>query len=146
MKLIHSILNDVPDVLFDIIDGRMKGTEQSGERIYGHKFTRDFGIIQNYNVAATYIYNLYRCMAQPLGSGIKIKYGGRLYNVNIVVHGRERNICDYIGIPGMIVNVGVDEIWVKTLDNVIIFKELVDEDGQTVDVGQVFRIGNKLML
>ena len=83
-------------------------------------------------------------MARPLGSGIKIKYRGEIYDVNKVILGRNRNVCNYVGIPGRIVNIDSEGLWVKTLDNIIILGDIFNQDGESFDFEHKFKIGNSL--
>ena len=145
-KMLNDIINTTPNVLFNIINGSEGGVSQDAKSgiIFGHKFTPELGIITNFEVDAEYIYNLYRCMARPLGSGIKIKYRGEIYDVNKVILGRNRNVCNYVGIPGRIVNIDSEGLWVKTLDNIIILGDIFNQDGESFDFEHKFKIGNSL--
>ena len=145
-KMIEDIINNTPDILFNIMNGSWGGVSQEIESgiIFGHKFSPKLGIITNFEVEAAYIYNLYRCMARPLGSGIKIKYRDKFYDVNKVILGKNRNVCNYVGIPGRIVNIDSEGLWVKTLDNIIILGDIFNQDGESFDFEHKFKIGNSL--
>ena len=55
--------------------------------------------------------------------------------------GSNREICDYIGIPGKVVNIENNELWVKTKDNVIILGDICDINDNIVNLNAIFTIG-----
>lgn len=144
-EMIDSMVQEMPRVIRDILCGRLEGVLQEGERVYCHRFRKEMGCIADFNVTSEYLFNLYRCMAKPLGTGMYLVFQGERYNVGRLVLGREKNICDYIGIPGKVVNIEDTELWVKTKDNVIVLDGLTDGGGRLVHVGEKFRIGMQLM-
>ena len=143
-KMIMDIMEITPDILVGIFTGSVEGKKQEGDRIYGHRFSRDIGLINDFNVNSMYIYNLYRCMAKPLGTGIKILHDGIEYEVNSVINGKDKKVCDYVGIPGRVVNIEDDSLWVKTSDNVIVLGEICKTGGEKVDLCKTFKIGHQI--
>lgn len=122
-KLLNSIIEDVLKVVPEIVSGKLEGHVQYGERCYGHKFRPEYGELKNFDIKAEYIYNLYRCMAKPLGTGLYFFYKGEKVEVKKVALGKEENVCDYLGIPGKVVNRDdKNRLWVKTRDNVVILE------------------------
>jgi len=107
-------------------------------------FSKEMGNIRNFHVKSVYIHNLFRCMARPHGSGIYFFRNGDMYETRKVVLGKDCGVCDYTGIPGKIVNIYENTLWVKTEDNVVIFGDIVDAYGNPVDVTAVFKNGQKL--
>ncbi len=142
--MINSIIHDVPEVLKQIIDRKIDPVKQTGDVIYGMKFNREMGVISNFDVKSDYLVNLWRCMAKPLGSGIYFRRKDRLFEAGYVVHGKQRGVANYIGIPGKIVNITEGELWVKTRDNVVIFGDIAYEYGESAEIHDVFKIGNDL--
>ena len=145
-KLMNSIVKDTPKVILDIYNGNITAKKQKGDYLYCTMFSKEMGQIRNFDVDSEYIFNLYRCMARPHGSGIYFYKNGITYETRKVIPGHDKGVCDYIGIPGKIVNVFDDMIWIKTRDNVILFGDIVDEVGNKVNVKETFKNGNKLDL
>lgn len=143
-EMVKSIIRELPRVLRDILDGKITGIPQEGERVYCHRFYKEMGQLTDFDVTSAYLFNLYRCMAKPLGTGMYFAFEGERYNIGKLILGREKNICDYIGIPGRIVNIEEAELWVKTKDNVIVLSGLTDSEERLVDVNKKFRIGRSL--
>ena len=143
-EMVRRIVENAPKVLLDIYEKKIEGFTQIGKRIYCNRFSPKMGEIKDFNVEAEYIYRLYRCMAKPLGTGIYFNYKGSRYNVDKVDLGKNREVDDYIGIPGKIVNIENEELWIKTQDNVIIFSGITDEKRNSVKIDDCFRNGNQL--
>lgn len=143
-EMMRRIIANAPVVLKEIFRGERPGVKQRGKRIYCTRFSPEMGNIHDFHVKASHIYRLHKCMAKPLGTGLYFLFKGTRYNINCVTLGSTRNVDDYIGIPGKIVNIENYELWVKTEDNVIIFSEITDEAGSPVEVERIFKNGNKL--
>lgn len=143
-EMVQRIIMNAPVVLKEVHQGSQTGVKQTGKRIYCTRFSPEMGNISDFHVPSDYIYRLYKCMAKPLGTGLYFMFKGTRYNVDRVALGSAYDIDDYIGIPGKIVNIEDNALWVKTQDNVIVFSAITDETGNPVDVYRVFRNGNKL--
>lgn len=134
-QMIDQMLIDSVEILTGIFEKKITGQVQTGERCYGHRFSPEMGCIRDFNVTSDYIYGLFRAMSKPLGTGLYLIYKGEKIEVSHVWTGKMRNIADYIGIPGKIVNKETHEIWVKTRDNLVIL--------EVADAG-IFSIGSQL--
>ena len=132
-----------------------KGTDAAALRAYvkqsgldvdsvfaGSRFNAQMGDLGDFSENAEYMYNLFRCMAKPHGTGVYFYYKGKRYNVGAMIPGNDLQLEDYLGIPGKVVNCADGAIWVKTRDNVVVLSELTDEDGENIPV-EYFKIGNK---
>lgn len=143
-ELMSKIIKDTPKVLLDIYNGKLIAKKQSGEFQYCTMFSSEMGQIKNFDLKSEYYFNLFRCMARPHGSGIYFYRNNIMYEPRKVILGSDMGVCDYIGIPGKIVNIFDDMIWVKTHDNVILFGDIVDKNGIKIDVNNEFKNGFKL--
>lgn len=140
-SMLDSIAADVPKVLSDIVSGTEKGIDQTGSSFaYCTRFKPAMGVLSTFNNDAQYYVNLFRCMAKPLGTGIRILYKGKLYSVGKVEHGRKYNSIDYLCMPGKVVNIEKGRIWVKVRDNVIVLSDIQLEES-IVDPAVVFHNG-----
>lgn len=144
-RMVESIVEHAPYILQEIYQGKRKGVQQEGKRIYCNRFSPKMGNITNFDVDAQYILRLHKCMAKPLGTGLYFNYKGKRYNINKLDLGQNRDIDNYIGIPGKVVNIENNELWIKTKDNVVIITELTNENGETIRVDEHFKNGNQLM-
>lgn len=142
--LMNSIVRTMPNVLLQIYSDLLPPMKQEGGYVYCTMFSKEMGYIKGFDMDAEYIFNLFRCMARPHGSGIYFYKNEEVFETRKVLLGTEKGVCDYIGIPGKIVNVLDNMIWVKTRDNVIIFGDIYDLNNTLVDVQSVFRNGQML--
>lgn len=142
--LMNSIVKDTPKVLMDIYTGNLTAKKQEGDFLYCTLFSKEIGYIKNFDIDTEYIFNLYRCMSRPHGSGIYFYKNGVVYETRKVIAGYDIGVCNYIGIPGKVVNVFNDMIWIKTRDNIVAFGDIFDENGVKVNVNNTFKNGNAL--
>lgn len=141
--IIKHFKNHIEEILDKILLGKLKPIKQCGSSVYCSKFTRTDGLVRNFDQKTSRIYNLYRCMKPPLGTGIYFIFQGKEFYVGKAVRGEERGICDYECVPGKIVNISCGELWIKTSDNVICFSDLKDKYGRKILLEQFF-IGQNL--
>ena len=143
-NMIDSIINECPRILHEIVHGNLKGESQKHNKVaYCTRFRPEMGVFKNFGKTADYYVNLYRCMAEPLGSGVYFIYNNERYHIGCVEHGKKYGVMDYICEEGKIVNIENNAIWVKTQDNVIVLSE-VTKDGMQINIKQYFRNGNML--
>lgn len=139
--MIRCIVQETPEILYEIGKGILSGVKQPSEGFaYCTRFTKSMGDISSFTQNTDYYINLWRCMARPLGSGVWFNYKGERYEVNKIGHGRDVGSIDYIGIPGKIVNITEDKLWVKTHDNVVILSD-IRIDGKKIVLYEHFRNG-----
>ena len=142
-ELIRHMITMMPVNIIKILNGELKGEEQEEKYILCEHFRKSDGIIRDYNICSQYLYNLYRCFAKPLGTGIYFIYKKKHYEVGKVIMGIHYGVQDYVGFPGRIVNINKKEIWIKTKDNIICFGDLKEQNGKDADMS-VFVIGSSL--
>lgn len=119
--LLDDMLNTIPSTLIKIYKGKMQPQPQTGTCVYGYKFRPEYGLI-DFTRTTDWIYNLYRCMAKPLGTGMYFIYSGCRYDVEKIK--KNTMVEDYCWIEGMIVNIEEEELWVKTKDNIIVLSNI----------------------
>ena len=140
-EMLDSIAKDCPQKLHEIFNGQIEGQKQSDNDIaYCTRFNAQMGILEDFHKTADYYVNLYRCMAEPLGSGISFYYKGEKYHVGKIEHGKEHDSADYLCQEGKIVNVQNSRIWIKVKDNVIVLSNLT-KDGMDVNPIKCFTNG-----
>ena len=143
--MIESIAQDVPKVLYDIVTGSVNCTQQSKKYgiAYCTKFNVEMGNLKDFSMRSQYYVNLYRCMAEPLGTGVYFEYRGNKYSVGRIESGKKYGSIDYICTPGKIVNIERNCLWVKTYDNVIVLSN-ISVNGIKLNVNDSFRNGINL--
>lgn len=123
--MIWSIIRDCPEKLYDIFNGNVLGKIQTKDNLaYCTRFNAEMGIIRDFSRTADYYVNLYRCMAEPVGSGISFYYKTEKYRVGKIEHGCKYGATDYLCQEGKVVNIQDGELWVKVKDNVIVLSRL----------------------
>lgn len=139
--MIDSIVNDVPKVLYDIAMGNIQGQLQDGKEVaYCTRFHSAMGELKDFQNVSQYYVNLHRCMAKPLGTGIYFINKERKFTVNQVEHGKKYGVCNYMAVPGKIVNIIDNQLWVKTQDNIVVLSGIY-LDGVKIRVADFFRNG-----
>ncbi len=143
-EMINRIVREVPSVLYEIAKGINMGVKQPSHGFaYCNKFSKSMGDISGFTENSNYYVNLWRCMAKPLGSGLWFKYNDKKYEVNKIEHGKTYGIIDYIGVPGKVVNVEDDKLWVKSKDNAIILSDIC-LNGEKIIASEHFKNGSKI--
>ena len=141
-KIFQDMVARIGDILYGVYRGKIKLQKQETTGVYCSRFNAQMGDLGDFSENAEYMYNLFRCMAKPHGTGVYFYYKGKRYNVGAMIPGNDLQLEDYLGIPGKVVNCADGAIWVKTRDNVVVLSELTDEDGEHIPV-EYFKIGNK---
>lgn len=141
--IFNDMIDRIPDILTGICEGTIHAVKQEKRGVYCSKFNAGMGNLKNFDKTSDYILNLHRCMARPHGTGVFFYYKGTRYYIGKIVSGNDLQLEDYLGIPGKIVNIEADLIWVKTEDNIVMISELRNEQGEAVEAGY-FKIGNQL--
>lgn len=142
------MLNDMERNICDILvrvhkHELLPETQEGHGGVYTSRFFPAMGDLKDFDKESEYIYNLYRSMAKPHGTGVYFYYKGKKYYPGKVQTGVDVGVENYIGIPGKVVNCELGEIWVKTKDNVVILSEIIGENEEAVEENY-FRIGNRL--
>jgi methionyl-tRNA formyltransferase len=138
---IHEIVAlNLAGVISKIISGEIKGVSQKDEpHIYTTLLRPEIGFINDWTITTNYLYNLYRVLGYPYGSGIYFIYKNKKYEITKM--SKCKNIVNYIGTVGTIVLIDGESAIIKTGDNVISIDELKYE-GNLIKPSSVFRIGN----
>lgn len=141
-KLRKRTSSELPDILFKISKKEIVPQSQKNKKYFCcAKLRKEDGIIKNWNITSRYVYNLFRIMGTPYGTGIFFTYKHNTYeilNMNLVEK------CDnYCCINGAIVNIFDNKMWVKTLDNIIEITK-IHKNGNPILISKEFKIGNRL--
>lgn len=140
-KMVGAIAKEVPQILYDIVRNNLIGEKQKNAQFaYCTKFSACMGELREFSLETSYYVNLYRCMAKPLGTGVFFYHKGEKIEVSKVEPGKKYCSMDYICMPGKIVNIENERIWVKTKDNVIVFSEM-SIAGRKIVVKDYFKNG-----
>ena len=143
--MIDSIIKDCPEILYRVAKKIIAGKEQEQTDIaYCTKFNVGMGLLKDFSREAEYYVNLYRCMAEPLGSGVSFVFRGEKYSIGKIEHGRKYGVSDYICSEGKIVNIQSGTLWVKVKDNVIVLSE-IKKDGGFIELEKTFINGQLLV-
>ncbi len=142
-KLRKQACDKLPDILQDIINGKILPESQKNKKyLCCMKLRKNDGLIKNWNITTKYLYNLYRVMGSPYGTGIFFEFKNNIYEItdmNLVPE------CDdYYGIAGAVVNIIDNKMWVKTADNIIEINSIT-KNGTPVSIADEFKIGNRLI-
>lgn len=140
--IFKDMIERIADILLDVYHKNIVPEKQKGQGVYCSRFNAQMGNLQDFSQTSEYIYNLFRCMAKPHGTGVYFIHRERKYYIGKMISGCDLDMENYIGIPGKVVNCTDGAIWVKTTDNIVVLSDITDEKGDRIDVEQ-FRIGNK---
>ena len=132
----------LPRILVSIHNNELKPEIQDHKKsFYCSKFRKNDGIIKNWNMSSRHIYNLFRVLGAPYGTGVFFHFNDEIYevkNMRLIVESE-----DYLCIPGAIVNIFQDKMWVKTSDNIIEISEIT-KNNQKICIHDNFKIGCRL--
>lgn len=141
-KIQKQVSENIGSILADIIDGKLQPVSQDREpHIYTTRLRPEIGTITDWNIKTDYLYNLYRVLGAPYGTGIFFSYKEKVFEITKM--SKCKDIVDYIGVCGVVVLIKGDGVIVKTGDNVISIDEIKSE-GNILSPASVFRIGQKL--
>jgi methionyl-tRNA formyltransferase len=141
-KIQKRVSENISNILADIIDGKFHPISQDDKpHIYTTRLRPEVGTIADWNIKTNYLYNLYRVLGAPYGTGMFFSYKEKIFEITQM--SKCKDIVDYIGICGVVVLVRGGSIIVKTADNVISIDEIKNEEN-LLSPASVFRIGQKL--
>lgn len=143
--MLRHIEENIENILDDIFNGRYIGQIQNQtEALYCSKIKKEDGFLNTFDKTTENLYNLFRIMAKPAGTGIYFNFKERNIYVGKVIKGNIIGIQDYFGIPGCIVNITKNEgLWIKTQNNIICLSDLTDVKGNAVNL-DLFKIGMRI--
>jgi methionyl-tRNA formyltransferase len=140
VRIHKMVIKDANRIISKIISAEIREAPQQDEsHIYTTLLRPEFGLIKDWGITTSYLYNLYRVFGAPYGSGIYFTYKSKKYEITKM--SKRKNITDYIGIVGTVVLIDGESALVKTGDNVISLDELKHE-GFLIKPSSVFRIGH----
>lgn len=139
-RIIEKTIKEIPQTFKDIIDKKILPQKQETEYIYTTPLKKEDGFI-NWNLTSQQLFNFYRIYCGKHGSGLFFNYKNKTFRIKKMSLSHE--IPNYFGISGCITYLNDNELYVKTLDNCIIIKEL-ELDGKNVDIKKTFKIGMRL--
>lgn len=117
--------------------------KNEGEFVYCSKFRPIDGDISNWQYSTEEIVRRHYVFAPPLGTGLKFTVKGRTYEIQALsIVG---NFAHSIGIPGGVVYMQNNSLWLKTKDTVISLDRITC-DGRIVDCKSEFMIGQRLSI
>jgi len=135
------VCKEIKELIEDILLGTLHPVSQDGcEYTYTMPFRKSDGKI-DWKTDSQHIYNLYRVLGYPYGSGIYFTYKDKTYEATKI--SKVKNIQPYIGIYGAVVNKTDSSIFVKTKDTMISIDEVRCE-GEFLAPSEIFMIGNRL--
>ena len=135
------VCKEIRNIIEKILLNQIEPQSQKGSNyIYTMHFRKSDGKI-DWHTETQHIYNLYRVLGFPYGSGIYFTYKDKTYEATKI--SKVSNICNYIGICGAVVNKKENSIWVKTRDTLISIDE-VRCDNRILKPSEIFMIGNRL--
>ena len=129
----------LPQLLIDIITGKVVSREQKGPFTYCATFKPKDGIV-NWSESTDTLFRRFYVFGPPLGTGLKFILKDQEYSITKL--SRIEGFASVVGVPGSIVYRVGNSIWVKTGDTAISIDELYSE-GELVDMS-TFMIGQRL--
>lgn len=137
-KITGHMIEHMGSMIENIVNKKVIGIPQKGEAIfYCGKIRAEDGCIGSWDMETDLIFNWYRVMDKPAGTGLYTFYKGKRIGIEKISLKKVGE--DYRGVPGMVVNVLSDGgIWIKTKDNAIEVS-LIEMDGKLIRPGDYFK-------
>jgi methionyl-tRNA formyltransferase len=137
------IARNINDHLFKIANAELPAVSQAGSPfIYCVKLRRSDGIIVDWNVSSSLLVRKSYVFGKPLGTGLGFRYHDTYYEIEKVSLIRE--FVTSVGVPGSIVNIRDNRLWVKTGDTAVELSGILVNQ-QPVEPGKIFKIGMRLI-
>lgn len=135
------VCDTLPNILLSIVKRKIIPiTQQDQEFFYCSKFRKEDGIIRNWNIPSKHLYNLFRVLGAPYGTGIFFLFKDKMYEI---INMRLISTCEnYCCIPGAITYISNNTMMVKTRDGIIEISE-VTMNKKTISIQENFKIGNR---
>lgn len=115
--------------------------KNEGEFVYCSKFRPIDGDISSWKYTTDEIVRRHYVFAPPLGTGLKFVAKGKTYEIRTL--SKIENFAESKGIPGGVVYIDDNSLWVKTQDSAASLDEIMRE-GKEVDCKKEFIIGQRL--
>lgn len=140
-KLEQSLSQNLESVLCEICSGANTGTLQHGKYVYTPSFRREDGKISFGEYTSRELFDLFRVLGAPYGSGLYFLYKGDRYEfMDMEI---DSDFMEYRGIPGAICYKNKGRVWVKTKDSAIILNTLKKEE-DIIKAEALFQIGVRI--
>jgi methionyl-tRNA formyltransferase len=118
IRIHKMVTKEIGGIISKIINAEIKEiAQENASHIYTTLLRPEIGFIRDWKITTTYLYNLYRVLGSPYGSGIHFNYKGKKYEITKM--SKCKNVADYIGIVGTVVLINGESALVKTSDNII---------------------------
>lgn len=136
------IATNISDNLLKIFKNELLPVSQEGSSfVYCTKIRVADSIIDNWNVNSELLIKKSYVFGKPLGTGLKFKHNDVLFELDRI--GPIKNFESSIGIPGCIVYIRENKLWVKTKDTAVELSG-IKYNNSIIDVNKVFKIGMRL--
>ena len=137
----NDIKLNLASVLLKINNDEISCESQLGkEFIYTTVLRPTDGIIKDWNITTDEIVRKLYVFAKPLGTGLKFTFKEKMYAIEKV--SRIKYFIESIGIPGSVVYMKNNSLWVKTKDTAISLDRITFK-GERVNVKKTFMIGQR---
>lgn len=136
------IINNIEKILLKIYNKYLSPVSQNGlPFMYCTKLRPSMGLIDNWNVSTDLLLRKMYVFGLPLGTGLKFNNKGVEYCIEKI--SRIKNFAPSIGVPGGILLINNNSMWVKTSDTAVSIDRILVE-GKEINPNERFKIGNIL--
>ena len=137
----NDIKLNLASVLLKIYNNEISPESQLGEDfIYTAVLRPSDGILKDWNIVTDEIIRKLYVFTKPLGTGLKFTCKEKTYTIEKV--SRIKNFVKSIGVPGSVVYMKDNSLWVKTKDTAISLDRITFK-GEEVNVKKTFMIGQR---
>lgn len=141
-----AINEDINEHFWDIVKKIHQKTiharSQNNKRfVYCTKLRSSDGIVSSWDIDTEYLTRLYMVFSRPLGTGLKFMVKNNMFEVLDL--SKIAFFTKSIGVPGAVVNIHYNSVWVKTKDTAISLDK-ISLNGNVIDPRQYFKIGMRL--
>lgn len=141
-RLKNQTLDKIADVLFDVSIGKISPFPNDSKLAhYCTKYRTSDLVISNWQQESILFFNMYRIFVSPFGLGLFFKFKGDLYEIKQMECPLDN--APYYGIPGTIVNIQDNSLYIKTKDSYVVISQVL-LNSQPVDINATFIIGNRM--
>ena len=130
------------DVLQDVLNDKIVPLPNDAKLAkYCVKYRASDLIISDWDKNSNFLFNLYRIFVTPFGYGLFFKFKGVVYEIKEMECPFGNPI--YYGVPGMVVNIQNNSLYIKTKDSYIVVTKTL-QDSRPVEINKIFKIGNRI--
>ncbi len=136
------IKNNLNRILLSIVNNKITPVSQEGfPFVYCTKIKPSDGIIDNWNVSSDFLTRKNYVFQKPYGTGMSFAYKDEYYEFDNIFPIEKFEIS--VGIPGSIVYIKGNALWVKTSDTAVELSG-IRYQSSIIDVNKIFKIGMRL--